>query len=132
MHGEAATLRAAMRVAASPASPALSPSARGRSLRRGSPALASGPRASRRGQASVAGSNVPENSSSTGPVIQTWSSASPFDDERAAGQRHRHRACRCSFLRTAETAAAQAAVPQALVSPTPRSQVRDRDRVAAP
>ena len=76
------------------------------------------------------GSSVPSNSVSTGPVIQTWPSSRHSTVERAAGQRHGHACWSVSFLRIAATAAAQAAVPQALVMPTPRSQVLHRDRVA--
>ena len=66
--------------------------------------------------------NSPSNS--TGPVISTWSSsAPPFDDEFAARQAHRSLALREAETEAATTVA-QAAEPQARVSPTPRSQTR--------
>src|SRR5262249_61996190 len=82
-----------------------------------------------------AGSNLPSYSSATGPVISPWSScarhsmrSSPPGSVTVTARPVRPR-------RTAATAAAQAAEPQALVRPAPRSQVRttmcSRERTCA-
>ena len=79
-------------------------------------------------QASVSGSRSPSNSVSTGPVIQTWPSSRHSMTSWPPGS-VTVTLRPVSFLRAAATAAAQAAVPQARVMPTPRSQVLTRDRV---
>src|SRR5205085_2446355 len=69
----------------------------------------------------------PAKSTAAGPVISTWSSArhstssSPPSSTRVAARPVRSR-------RAAATTAAQAPVPQAWVSPAPRSQTRRRMR----
>ncbi len=75
-------------------------------------------------EANSAGSNRPSYSKVAVPVISTWSSRS-----RHSIRVRRRAAMICTmrlarFSRAAATAVAQAAEPQALVSPAPRSQVR--------
>src|SRR5690606_1043309 len=77
-----------------------------------------------RSHAPVSGSSRPENSHSAGPVMMTWSSARqsmtslpPLGAVTVTVRPVRP-------VRAEETAAAQAAEPQASVSPAPRSQVR--------
>src|SRR5665213_2086581 len=69
-------------------------------------------------------SNLPANSNSTGPVINTWPSLSRQSTVNSppGSVIFTFRLARLS--RAAATAAAQAAEPQALVKPAPRSQVR--------
>ncbi len=57
---------------------------------------------------------------------QAVARALPADDERTAGQVHLHALDRAGHRRMPVAAAAQAPVPQAWVSPTPRSNTRRR------
>src|SRR5690606_13893625 len=77
-----------------------------------------------RSHAPVAGSSLPENSHSAGPVMTTWSSArhSIVSLPPLGAVTSTVRSVRP--VRAPETAAAQAAEPQASVSPAPRSHVR--------
>src|SRR5690606_3824522 len=77
-----------------------------------------------RSQTPVRGSNLPENSHSAVPVMTTWSSARhsmaslpPLGAVISTDRPVRP-------VRAAQTTAAQAAEPQASVSPAPRSHVR--------
>jgi len=67
---------------------------------------------------------VPSNSNSTGPVISTWPSPSRQSIMRSPPGKVTRTLRPVRLSRAAATAAAQAAEPQALVSPAPRSQVR--------
>ena len=81
--------------------------------------------------ANSAGSNVPSNSNSTGPVISTWLSLSRHSIASSPPGSVTRTLRPVRFSRAAATAAAQAAEPQALVSPAPRSQVRIDDVLAS-
>src|SRR5665213_2112376 len=71
-----------------------------------------------------AGSNMPSNSNSTGPVISTWPSLSRQSMARSPPGKVTRTLRPVRFNRAAATAAAQAAEPHAWVRPAPRSQVR--------
>src|SRR5262249_37539426 len=71
-----------------------------------------------------AASNRPSNSYSTGPVISTWPSRSRHSMLRSPPGSVTVTLRPVRLSRAAATAAAQAAEPQALVRPAPRSQVR--------
>ena len=71
-----------------------------------------------------AGSNLPSYSYATGPVINTWSSCARHSMRSSPPGRVTVTVRPTRPRRTAATAAAQAAEPQALVRPAPRSQVR--------
>src|SRR5262245_50743776 len=71
-----------------------------------------------------AGSKRPSNSYSTGPVISTWSSRSRHSIMSSPPGNVTATLRSARLSRAAATATAQAADPQALVRPAPRSQVR--------
>ena len=75
-------------------------------------------------------SSTPSCSSSTGPVIKMWSSARHSMSSGPPGS-VTVTCAPVSPLRAAHTVAAQAALPQALVRPAPRSQVRSVIALAA-
>ena len=74
--------------------------------------------------ANSAGSNRPSYSKSAVPVISTWSSCSRHSIESLPPGSVISTLRLARFSRAAATAEAQAAEPQALVNPAPRSQVR--------
>src|SRR6185437_10280801 len=74
--------------------------------------------------ANNAGSNWPSYSKAAGPVIRTWSSRLRHSIVRSPPGKVICTVRSVRFSRAAATAVAQAAEPQALVSPAPRSQVR--------
>ena len=80
--------------------------------------------------ANSAGSNRPSNSYSTGPVISTWSSRSRHSIARSPPGSVTVTLRSVRLVRAPHTAAAQAAEPQARVSPAPRSQVRTIEVIA--
>src|SRR5262249_19305715 len=71
-----------------------------------------------------AGSNLPSYSYATGPVIRPWSSRARHPTRGRPPGTVPVPGRRVGPRRPAATAAAQAAEPQALVRPAPRSQVR--------
>src|SRR6266849_3272037 len=74
--------------------------------------------------ANNAGSNRPSYSNVAVPVIKTWSSRSRHSMERSPPGSEMLTMRLARFSRAAATAVAQAAEPQAFVSPAPRSKVR--------
>src|SRR6185312_893451 len=72
---------------------------------------------------SIEGSSLPSNSISTGPVIRIWSSPSRQSIMRSPPGSVTRSLRPVRLVRAAATAAAQAAEPQARVSPAPRSHV---------